>query len=181
MPSSGLFLRVYSLSLHHHFWQEVWQQTSKRPFHTSHRTRPPSERLLELQPLQKQHGVSALLLLAGFIFYERAFKGLPHIWNLSRPHRWRSDGVGWRLGASGVGWRDWVWFNASALHIRDQLVGDLCQDVFSQSRHAQHVVSCSIHVVPERDKLLWKRKKTLQRRDSPPEQLRVTSRSKVNS
>lgn len=69
-----------------------------------------------------------------------------------------SDGVARRLGASGVGRRDGVWFNASALHVRDQLVGDLCKDVLSQSRHAQHVVSRAIHVVPEWDKLLWQRK-----------------------
>lgn len=118
--------------------------------------RPPSVGLAGLQPLQNQHGVSASILLAGFRFVKGPLKGFYTSGMCLAPAG--SDGVARRLGASGVGWRDGVWFNASALHVRDQLVGDLCQDVLSQSRHAQHVVSCAIHVVTERDKLLWQRK-----------------------
>lgn len=117
---------------------------------------PPSEGLAGLQPLQNQHGVSASVLLAGFRLVKGPLKGCHTSGICLAPTG--SDGVARRLGASGVGRRDGVWFNASALHVRDQLVGDLCQDVLSQSRHAQHVVSRAIHVVPERDKLLWQKK-----------------------
>lgn len=64
-----------------------------------------------------------------------------------------SDRVGLGLVASRVGRRYRVRFNASALHVGDQLVRDLRQYVFSQPCHAQHVVSRSVHVVSEWDKL----------------------------
>lgn len=115
--------------------------------------RPPSG---GLQPLQNQHGVSASVLLAGFRFVKGPLKGCHTSGICLAPTG--SHGVARRLGASGVGRRDGAWFNASALHVRDQLVGDLCQDVLCQSRHAQHMVSRAIHVVSERDKLLWQRK-----------------------
>lgn len=64
-----------------------------------------------------------------------------------------SDRVGLRLVASRVSRRYGVRFDASALHVGDQLVRDLSQYIFSQPRHAQHVVSRSVHVVSEWDKL----------------------------
>lgn len=67
---------------------------------------------------------------------------------------WGSDRVGLGLVAGRVSRWDGVRLNASALHVGDQLVGDLRQYVFSQPRHAQHMVSCAVHVVSEWDKLL---------------------------
>lgn len=68
---------------------------------------------------------------------------------------WGSDGVGLGVAAGRVSRWDGVRFNASALHGGYQLVGDLGQYVFSQPRHAQHMVACAVHVVSEWDKLLW--------------------------
>lgn len=64
-----------------------------------------------------------------------------------------SDRVRLGLVAGRVGRWYGVRFNASALHVGDQLIRDLRQYVFSQPRHAQHVVSRSVHVVSEWDKL----------------------------
>lgn len=69
-----------------------------------------------------------------------------------------SDGIGLGLVAGRVRWRwDRIGLNGSALHVGDQLVGDLSQYVFSQPRHAQHMVTCAVHVVSEWHKLLWHR------------------------
>lgn len=69
-----------------------------------------------------------------------------------------SDGIGLGLVAGRVRWRwDRIGFNGSALHVGDQLVGDLSQHVFGQPRHAQHMVTCAVHVVSEWHKLLWNR------------------------
>lgn len=46
-------------------------------------------------------------------------------------------------------------FNSSGLHERQQLVGDLGQDVLGQPGHAEDLVTRSVHVVPEGDKL-WR-------------------------
>lgn len=45
-----------------------------------------------------------------------------------------------------------------ALHERQQLVWDLCQDILSQAGHAQDLVPRAVHVVPERDELDENRK-----------------------
>lgn len=52
-----------------------------------------------------------------------------------------------------------VWFDPPAFHVRDELVGDLCEHIFSQPGHAQHVVACSVHVISEWNKLGTKREK----------------------
>lgn len=70
-----------------------------------------------------------------------------------------SHGVGRRLITGRIHWHR-VGFNGSALHVGDQLVRDLSQYVFSQSGHAQHMVTCAVHVVSEWYKLLWHRKET---------------------
>lgn len=44
-------------------------------------------------------------------------------------------------------------FNSSALHKRQQLVGDLGEDVLSQPGHAEDLVARSVDVVSERNKL----------------------------
>lgn len=68
----GSFYGFTRYPLHHHFWQEVWQQTSKSPFHTSWRARPPSEgppgstaAPKKTTTKKKQHGVSASSLSTG--------------------------------------------------------------------------------------------------------------------
>lgn len=43
--------------------------------------------------------------------------------------------------------------NSSALHERQQLVGDLGEDIFSQPGHAEDLVARSVDVVSERNKL----------------------------
>lgn len=69
-----------------------------------------------------------------------------------------SDGVGLRGVTGRVRWRrNGVGFNGSALHVGNQLIGDLGQYVLSQPGHAQHVVTCAVHVVSERHKLYRKR------------------------
>lgn len=65
-----------------------------------------------------------------------------------------SDGVSLGLDAGRVKRRHGDRFDASALHVGDQLVGDLSQHILSKPRHAQHVVPRAVHVVSERDKLL---------------------------
>ena len=50
-------------------------------------------------------------------------------------------------GGCGVG------FDPSALHVGDELVRDLRQHVFSEPRHAQHVVPRPVHVIAEGDEL----------------------------
>lgn len=73
-----------------------------------------------------------------------------------------SGGGSDRVGLGLVPWwvRRWdrVGFNASALHVGDELVRDFSQYVFSQPRHAEHMVTCAVHVVSERDKLTRERK-----------------------
>lgn len=64
-----------------------------------------------------------------------------------------SDGAGLRGVVGRVGWRRGAGFDASALHVGDELVGDLSQHVLCQPRHAQHMVAGAVHVVSERDKL----------------------------
>lgn len=44
-------------------------------------------------------------------------------------------------------------FNPPTLHEWQQLVRDLCQDILSQSGHAQDLVPWPVDVVPERNKL----------------------------
>lgn len=44
-------------------------------------------------------------------------------------------------------------FNSSALHKRQQLVGDLGEDVLSQPGHAEDLVTGSVNVVSEWNKL----------------------------
>lgn len=51
------------------------------------------------------------------------------------------------------GWRQGTGFDTSILHVEDELFRDLSQDVFGEPGHTQHVVSCSVHVVSERNKL----------------------------
>ena len=43
--------------------------------------------------------------------------------------------------------------DAPGPHVGQELVGDLCQDIFSQPCHAQDVVPCPVNVVSEGDKL----------------------------
>lgn len=123
--------------------------------------------------LQKPQWSLIIFLFSRINIYERASKAIP--FSPSKDGWWRrvpinpklaqpqcravcgeggSDGVGLGEVARGVSWWDWVGFNASALHVGDQLVRDLSQYVFSQPRHAQHMVTCAVHVVSERDKLL---------------------------
>ncbi|TNN82888.1 hypothetical protein EYF80_006845 [Liparis tanakae] len=54
-----------------------------------------------------------------------------------------SNKIGLQLVSGRVSRRDGVRFDASALHGGDELVRDLGQHVFSQPRHAQHVVACA--------------------------------------
>lgn len=77
------------------------------------------------------------------------------VFNQSQPCPWCSDGVGLGLVDGRVSRWGGVRFNSSALHVGDQLVGDLGQYIFRQPSHAQHVVASAVHVVSERDKLLW--------------------------
>lgn len=116
----------------------------------------------------EQNGVSSSFCLAKLIFTKGPWKRLPFSpKNVCGFHPPRlcptptrscvrgSDGVGLWGVVGRVGRWDGVRFNGSALHVEDQLVGDLGQYVFSQPSHAQHVVACAVHVVSERDKLLW--------------------------
>lgn len=66
---------------------------------------------------------------------------------------WCSDRVGLGVVAGGVNRWDGVGFDASALHVGNELVGDLGQYVLSQPGHAQHMVAGAVHVVSEWDKL----------------------------
>lgn len=71
----------------------------------------------------------------------------------------RSDGFCLRGDTRRVSWRDRVGFDGSSLHVGDQLLGDLSQNVFSQPCHAEHVVTGPVHVVSERNELLGHEKK----------------------
>lgn len=66
-----------------------------------------------------------------------------------------SDGVVLGLTDGGVHRRDGTRFDASALHVGNELVRDLGQHVLRQPCHAQHVVPRAVHVVPEGNKLAW--------------------------
>lgn len=52
-----------------------------------------------------------------------------------------------------------VGFDPPAFHVRDELVRDLCEHIFRQPGHAQHVVACSVHVISEWNKLSTKKEK----------------------
>jgi hypothetical protein len=52
-----------------------------------------------------------------------------------------------------VGGRCRVGFDAPTLHIRDELIRDLSQDILGQPGHTEDMVPCTIHVVSEWDKL----------------------------
>lgn len=62
--------------------------------------------------------------------------------------RGRTRGIRWRLGA---------WFDPSGPHVGEKLVGDFGEHFFSQTSHAQNVVSSPVDVVSERNKLTRKR------------------------
>ena len=62
-------------------------------------------------------------------------------------------GGGRAVGLGAAGWNSRPWFDGPAPHEGEQLVGDLRQHVFSQPRHAQHLVTGAVDVVPERNKL----------------------------
>lgn len=49
--------------------------------------------------------------------------------------------------------------DASTFHVRQQLVGNLCQDILGQSGHAQNLIPRPVDVVSERNKLFEKRHK----------------------
>lgn len=185
MPSHRLSLLVYLLSITSPLWQ-VWQQTTK----TSLQRRTPLSALIlkhservklpdHQQPPPKQSHRSetkwSLIIFScsRINIYERASKAFPFPIVEAGSHQsrpcptpawscvWGSDGVGLGVVAGRVRRRDGVGFNASALHVGDQLVGDLGQHVFRQPRHAQHMVASAVHVVSERDKLWGKKSVTL--------------------
>lgn len=52
-----------------------------------------------------------------------------------------------------------VGFDPPAFHVRDELVRDLCEHIFRQPGHAQHVVACSVHIISEWNKLRTKKEK----------------------
>lgn len=90
----------------------------------------------------------------------RAPRQLPAVSPQSNAERTASDlcvmvCVSW--GCVGRGRR--VGFDPPAFHVRDELVGDLCEHIFSQPGHAQHVVACSVHVISEWNKLRTKKEK----------------------
>lgn len=165
MPSDRLSLRVYLLSITSPLWQ-VWQRTTKT--FLLHQT-PPSALILKHSerkklpdhqqvPPKQSYCSKTKWSLTIFLFSRINITKGP--WKRFHfPQRGAvcgdSDGIGLEVVSGRVSRWDGVRFNGSALHVGDELVRDLGQHVFSQPRHAQHVVACAVHVVSERHKLSW--------------------------
>lgn len=56
--------------------------------------------------------------------------------------------------------RGW-WLDSSGPHVGEKLLRDLSEDIFSQSSHAQDVVSASVNIIPERHELKQRWKKVI--------------------
>lgn len=88
----------------------------------------------------------------------KMFSGTPWLWIAFFSSPVSSSYLGleglprWRVGRGRGRWLD-----PACLHVGEELVGDLGQDVLGEAGHAQDVVPRPVDVIPERDELRGKK------------------------